>query len=100
MAFLYESTAQGTAGRQGDVRVQDVPEMLVLSLGCRGRMDRQRVQKGLERLEAWLAEHPEYEAAGPVRSMGYNSPMVPAFRRYFEVQIPLRRVNTAPTASF
>lgn len=44
-----------------------------------------------ERRRAWLTEHPEWTAAGPPRSLAYNSPFVPGFVKYSEVQIPVAR---------
>jgi hypothetical protein len=41
-------------------------------------------------LEARLAKD-GLERAGPFRMMGYNSPMVPAAQRFWELQIPFER---------
>jgi hypothetical protein len=41
-------------------------------------------------LSAWLAAQTQLEADGPLRVMGYNSPMVPARKRFFEVELPVR----------
>jgi hypothetical protein len=98
MAFLYGDPELGEVGSQGAVEVVDIAPMEVLSLGCRGRSSRRRVEAGLALLENWLSQHPELEAAGPVRSMGYNSPMVPVSRSYFEVQLPIRRKPAETTA--
>ena len=92
MAFLYESVRQGDVGRQGAVDVADAPPMTVVSLGLRGDMSDARVAEARELLEGWLREHSrEYVEAGPLRVMGYNSPFVPRQRRYFEVQVPVRK---------
>jgi hypothetical protein len=90
MAFLYgdpgitpETTADG-------VEVVVVPAASVLSIGVIGDDRRDRVEALGERLRTWLAAHPEWEAAGPLRTMGYNSPMVPRDERGFEVQLPIQ----------
>ena len=90
MAFLYGSMEIGEAGRDGRVEVVDVEPAWVVSMGCRGRMTRARVNEAREELERWVERSTAWELAGPLRSMGYNSPMVPASRSYFEVQLPVR----------
>jgi len=97
MAFLYGKATIGAAGGDPDdpaVVVEDVPETVVVSIGLRGGYDEATLARGVERLRAWLAEHPEWTAAGPPRSLAYNSPFVPAFAKYSETQIPV--VPTAP----
>jgi hypothetical protein len=91
MAFLYPDTATGDAGKDDKVIVTDVPASEAVSLGMRGNMTPERVAEARSRLEVWLKAHDrEYEPAGPVRVMGYNSPFVPPAKRYFEVQLPVR----------
>lgn len=92
MAFLYGSTAIGTPGADEadpNVIVEDVPEIQVVSIGLRGAYDEKTFRRGYEKLEAWLAEHPEWEPAGGPRTLGYNSPFVPNFFKVSEVQIPV-----------
>jgi len=91
MAFLYESTRQGAAGPAGAVEVLDVEPALAVSTGCRGSMTRTSIDAARQRLLDWIDARGDLEVAGPVRTMGYNSPMVPRERRYFEVQLPVRR---------
>ncbi len=92
MAFLYgdpmvqpEHTAKG-------VEVVAVEAMTVLSIGAIGDDRQDRVEALQQRLLTFLAV-PDcaYEVAGPLRTMGYNSPMVPRDQRYFEVQLPVRK---------
>lgn len=93
MAFLYETPDLGEAGRDpadAAVVVEDVPEATVASIGLRGSYGEATFRKGTERLDAWLAEHPEWQAAGPPRMLAYNSPFVPGFLKYAEVQQPLQ----------
>ena len=100
MAFLYGKPTLGQAGADPDdpvVVVEDAPETVVVSIGLRGGYDAATMNLGLEQLRAWLAEHPEWTAAGPPRSLAYNSPFVPGFVKYSEVQIPVaRRPADAP----
>ena len=91
MAFLYENQRTGTPGKDGEVEVLDVPAMTAVSIGLRGDYTPERIGEARGRLEAWLKHHADrYEAAGPLRVMGYNSPMVPAEKRYAEVEFPVR----------
>jgi len=93
MAFLYGSTSLGSEGREGRIEVLDAPAGLVVTLGMRGNKTEARVLDARKRLERWLDAHRErYESSGELRTMEYNSPFVPADRRYFEVQIPVKPV--------
>lgn len=99
MAFLYAYPTQGDSGqdtRDERVDVVDIAPSMAISIGGRGYEMAQTTAALRARLEAWLAAHADsYEAAGPLRTMGYNSPMVPANRRFFEVEMPVRPVATA-----
>jgi hypothetical protein len=93
MAFLYAEPALGAAGpdpADAAVTVEDVPEALVVSIGMRGGYGENTFRKGAEKLDAWLAEHPEWEPAGPPRMLAYNSPFVPGIVKYCEIQRPIR----------
>lgn len=94
MAFLYRSPKQGKVGPDEKVQVIDVAPIMALSLGLRGDVTKLRLAEAKAHLEAWLKEHAkEYEASGPLRVMGYNSPFVAANRRFTEVEIPIRQVQ-------
>lgn len=98
MAFLYGSAQIGAPGpdpADPSVVVEDVPELTVVSLGVRGSYKEERFAEFVGKLEAWLAEHPQWVAAGPPRTLAYNSPFVPGVLKYAEVQIP---VAPAPPA--
>lgn len=101
MAFLYESPRQGRAGPDGPVRVVDVPESWALSIGYRGNYSADDIDDAQQRFDAWIRAHAdEYELAGPLRVMGWNSPWVWGAKRYFEVQQPVRpRRHGRPPAS-
>lgn len=92
MAFLYREPTLGEAGadpEDGTVMVEDIPEVKVVSIGLRGSYGKKTFLQGYEKLTAWLADHPEWQAAGSPRTLGYNSPMVPGFMKFSEVQIPV-----------
>jgi len=92
MAFLYESPDMGRLGSDGTVEVLEKSGASVVSIGCRGYASRTAIQNATQRLESWLSVRLDLEVTGPLRVMGYNSPMVPGDRRFFEVQIPVRTV--------
>lgn len=89
MAFLYGTSTLGQLGSDRDVEVLDVPPLSVVSIGLRGRLSIGRVEDARAELQRWINERPQLQIVGPMRSMGYNSPMVPSSRRLFEVQIPV-----------
>lgn len=90
MAFLYEAPDQGEAGEQGRVRVLDLEPITVLSVGVRGKRSPEMIERAREAIEAKLAAD-GYLRAGDWRVMGYNSPMVPAEQRFWELQLPVSR---------
>jgi len=91
MAFVYGNTKLGRPGADGKVNVQDVPAVTVISVGVRGSYDESHFGKGIALRHDWLAKNnSRYEVSGPPRYLAYNSPFVPWFMRYGEVQIPVR----------
>jgi hypothetical protein len=63
----------------------------VISVGVRGSYDAKNFGAGLAQLRRHLEQNAgELTAAGAPRFLGYNSPLVPGFLRYGEVQIPVR----------
>ncbi len=93
MAFLYRNTEMGTPGSDeadSRVEVRDISEQTAVSIGVRGRYTTERYNKALDKLNAWLDERQgQWQAVGEPRFLGYNSPFVPWFMRYGEVQIPV-----------
>lgn len=98
MAFLYSRPTLGEPGADKSdesVEVIDVAPTMAISIGGRGYETPSGTAVMQESLEAWLAAHREqFEVAGPMRTMGYNSPMVPPSRRFFEIEIPVRRIES------
>jgi len=92
MAFLYGKPSIGAAGADPEdprVVVENIPEIKVVSVGLRGGYEKATFDRGAKRLEAWLAAHPEWRAAGGPRALAYNSPFVPNLAKYSELQIPI-----------
>jgi hypothetical protein len=91
MAFLYENINVGRTGSSGRVDVVDVPAITAISIGVRGETSPDAVRAAHALLKAWLNDHSDkYVIEGRLRVLGYNSPMIPVGKRYFEVQIPVR----------
>ncbi|MHC4958239.1 MAG: heme-binding protein [Planctomycetota bacterium] len=89
MAFLYEGPEQGATGRQGRVAVLDLEPVKVLSFGMRGMRSPAAVKFARKALLE-QARRDGWQIDGEWRLMGYNSPMVPAARRFWELQVPVR----------
>ena len=92
MGFLYQGPDVGRLEDDGTVEVLDAPPAVYVSLGLRGRTTPERVESALAELHAYVAEHEHLSLATSAvepltRTLGYNSPMVPTSRRYFEVQL-------------
>ncbi|CAN5490919.1 hypothetical protein BH09PLA1_BH09PLA1_02490 [soil metagenome] len=90
MAFLYENADLGKLGQDEKVTVVDIDPTEAVSVGGRGNWTEESMRQAKELIEAWLASHPDHEPAGELRVMGYNSPMTPREKAYYEVQQPVK----------
>ena len=95
MGFLYESLEVGSVGSAGGAEVQDRPSATVVSTGLRGGYSAKSYANGLARLESYLSERAFLRRTSDPIYMGYNSPFVPGFLKYAELQI---EVNATPQA--
>jgi hypothetical protein len=93
MAFLYESTDLGDLGRQGAVEVRDRDAATVLSIGLNGPLTPAKTRAAREAVDARLADLPDWASSGEWRLLGYNSPMVPASKRFYEIQVRVDRTD-------
>ena len=99
MSFLYRTPDLGPTGSDGRVEVIDAQPVTVLALGVRGRLSEATTMAGVTRLSAWIESHNEYEIAGHARTLGYNGPYVPRDIQWWEIQIPIRPVETEESGS-
>ncbi|MCY2926247.1 MAG: heme-binding protein [Planctomycetota bacterium] len=91
IAFCYQKPTMGAPGTDGAVLVADVPPVTVVSMAVRGEYTPDRFAPAVAALRGWLADHADrYASVGEPRVLVYSSPIVPAFMRYAEVQIPVR----------
>ena len=95
MEFVYREPEMGKAGADGEsVEVVDHPARPLVCLGFQGDDPEDRVRVGVAQLRTWLDDHKaEYEADGPPRLLGYHGPMTPVAKRWWEVQIPVKKVK-------
>lgn len=94
MAFLYHSTENGPTGVDGRVTIVDTEPKTFLAMGVRGREPGwSGIGAIADRLDAWLAENPGWERTGMPRTLGYNGPNIPAGDQWWEVQVPVARVD-------
>jgi hypothetical protein len=93
MAFLYENPDQPTpAGTRGNVKVVDIEPYEAVNVGLRGEMNDREIKAAQEMIDAWLkANESTYEVQGTPRILGYNSPSLPAAKKYYEVQVVVKR---------
>jgi hypothetical protein len=98
MAFIYGKPTTGAPGVQGKVHVLDVPPQVVVSIGVRGGYDEDHLKPALQKLNDFLMIEPRrYQVIGPPRYLGYNSPFVPWFMRFGEVQLPVAEMKPGVT---
>lgn len=99
MAFLYRNTEIGSLGGDEEdqrVEVREIEQQTAVSIGVRGRYSQDNYNDALDKLTAWLDENKvQYTQAGEPRFLGYNSPFVPWFMRYGEVQVPVEETNAS-----
>jgi hypothetical protein len=95
MSFLYRTKDLAPTGKDGKVVITDRPEITVLSIGMNGPYGTGVVEKGLRQLNAWLAEHPEWEVVGDPRAFHYNGPYISNRVKWSEVQLPVRRKDAS-----
>jgi hypothetical protein len=102
MAFLYPSPATGApagagAGAGAGVEVVDLPPATVLSVGVRGEASEGARRAARAALEGELAAR-GLRAAGAWQALSYNSPMLGAAQRYWELQVPVEGGAAAAAA--
>jgi len=91
MAFLYRRPDQGVTETNGTVSVENFAARPYVSIGLRGGYNDDRFGDALAAIDQWLEANADtWQADGPPRYLGYNSPFVPGMMKYGEVQRPVR----------
>lgn len=94
MAFLYGEREWGPVGTDGRVEVKDMAAAKFVSIGMRGRMSDEDRSWAIGQLRDHIKAK-GLKAVGPMRVLGYNSPMVPNAMKYSEIQIPVASASVA-----
>ena len=97
MGFLYENLEVGSVGTAGGAEVQDRPSATVVSTGLRGGYNAKSYANALARLQNYLEDRAHLQPIGEPVYMGYNSPFIPGFLKYSELQI---EVSGQPQTEF
>jgi len=90
MAFLYRHADQDEAGTYGPISVENTEVLHVVSVGVKGAYTTGKFRQALASLVDWLADQDQWRPSGAPRVLGYNSPFMLFWRKYSEVQIPVR----------
>jgi len=94
MAFIYGNTSIGSTGKKkGNIEVLDLPRRKYVSIGLRGYENEKIIKDTVSKLKSWLKENKDFIIDGDPRLLGYNSPMVSAEKRYFEIQLPIKKIT-------
>lgn len=93
VSFLYRYPDIQPQQLTPEIKVKDSAPMTVISVGIQGPYSYASYQQRLEQLSHWLAQHPDYQVAGPPRRFFYDSPFIPDALKRSEVQIPIRKVG-------
>jgi hypothetical protein len=92
-AAMYFWVAKGerpkVTGSEGGVKVIEVPERQVASMGGRGGYDRKNFEATRDALLAWIGKRADVEPSGPAYPVYWNAPFVPWFLKTYEVHIPV-----------
>jgi hypothetical protein len=91
MHFILGNPSIDEPKREGVIVVADMPKMRVLSIAVQGPRSAQVLAEAERKLDAEITKRKELVAAGPRRVLGYNSPMVPREKAFWEVQIPINK---------
>lgn len=91
VSFLYRSPDIVPKEVAENIQVEDIPPMTVISLGTRGSYRFDEYTRGIQQLQSWLSEHPDYVPSGPPRRFFYDGPYIPDPLKRSDIQIPVQR---------
>lgn len=89
VSFLYRSLDIVPQEIAQSIQVENMPAMMVVSLGKRGGYAYENYADGIQQLQAWLAANPDYAIAGPPRRFFYDGPYIPDYFKRSDIQIPV-----------
>jgi hypothetical protein len=85
MRFFVAKDVSKELKPAGDVKLVDLPERKVVSLGARGGYERDSIAKLTTRLASWLKDHPELKTVGEPYAVFWDGPFIPAGMRRLEM---------------
>jgi hypothetical protein len=91
VSFLYRNAEINPSEIGRQIAVEDIPAMMVVSLGLKGAYSYESYQEGLKKLTEWLNQHPEYQRLGNPRRFFYDGPYVPDALKRSEIQIQIQK---------
>ncbi|MBD2256103.1 heme-binding protein [Pseudanabaena sp. FACHB-2040] len=100
VSFLYRSLDIVPQEVAQNIQIEDIPPMTVVSLGMRGGYGLDTYTSGIQRLQDWLVEHPNYEVVGPPRRFFYDGPFIPDTLKRSDLQIPVQLNESSSAPSF
>jgi DNA gyrase inhibitor GyrI len=74
---------------RGGVKVLNLPERTVASIGIRGSYSKKQFETNRQKLTAWLQENPQYQPTGEAYAVYWDAPFVLWFMKHSEVHIPV-----------
>jgi effector-binding domain-containing protein len=74
---------------QGAVKVVNMPERTVVSIGIRGSYTKKSFEENRSKILAWLQENPGYTSTGEAYAVYWDAPFVPEDKKHSEVHVPV-----------
>lgn len=87
--YVGEEDKEKAAKDKGAVKVSNIPERTVASLGARGGYTKENVIAAKEKLKKWLDAQDKYKASNIPYAVFWDSPFVLSFLKRYEVHIPV-----------
>ena len=91
MRFYLGSDVAKVLEETDEIRVVDVPERFVASLGGGGSYSADNVNEVCLNLKAWIESQTEWRVVGAPYAVFWNGPFTPWFLKRFEVHVPVTR---------
>lgn len=96
---FFLSPGTRASGLSDSVKIVTKPKRSVARLGGSGSYSAQTIAPVRARVEAWIAQHPTWQASGPAYAVFWNGPLTPWFLKRFEVHVTVERAEDAARVS-
>ncbi len=91
MHFILGSPSLDEPKRDGAVVVADMSKLQVLSVAVQGPLSDEVLKESEQRLANEINARKNLKIVGPYRVLGYNSPLIPKDKAFWEIQVPIAR---------